>query len=99
MLELDELQAGLKIARRNSYNLRYADDITLMAVKEEWWKNFLMRVKEENEKADLKLSIQKTKMMPSSPITSWQTEWEEVEEMTDFLGLQNHWGCWLQSWN
>ena len=85
MLELDELQAGLKIARRNSYNLRYADDITLMAVKEEWWKNFLMRVKEENEKADLKLSIQKTKIMASGLITSWQVDEETIEIVTDYF--------------
>ena len=84
---LYESQAGIKIAGRNSYNLRYADDITLMAVKEEWWKNFLMRVKEENEKADLKLNIQKTKIMSSGPITSWQIDGENVKAVTDFLGL------------
>ena len=81
-------QAGMKIAGRN-INLRYADDTTLMAESEEELKSLLMRVKEENEKAGLKLNIQKTKIMTSSPITSWQIEGEKVEAVTDFLGLQN----------
>ena len=73
---LDEAQAGIKIARRNINNLRYADDTTLMAESEEELKSFLMKVKEESEKADLKLNIQKTKIMASSPITSWQIDGE-----------------------
>ena len=72
--ELDEAQAGIKIARRNINNLRYADDNTLMAESKEELKSLLMRVKEESEKADLKLNIQKTKIMASSPITSWQID-------------------------
>ena len=84
---LDEAQAGIKTARRNINNLRYADDITLMAESKEEIKNLLMRVKEESEKAGLKLNIQKTKIMASSPITSWQIEEERVEEVTDFLFL------------
>ena len=66
-----------------------------MAESEEELKSLLMKVKEESENVGLKLNIHKTKTMASSPITSWQIEWEEVEEMTDFLGLQSHWGCWL----
>ena len=82
---LDESQAGIKIARRNVNNLRYADDTTtLMAESEEELKNLLLRVK-ESEKADLKLTIQKTKIMASSPITSWQIEAEKVKAMTDFI--------------
>ena len=73
---LDEAQAGIKIARRNINNLRYADDTTLMAESEEELKNLLMRVKEENEKVGLKLNIQKTKIMASGPITSWQIDGE-----------------------
>ena len=86
---LDEAQAEIKIARRNIYNLRYADDTTLMAESEEELKSLLMKVKEESEKAGLKLSIQKTKMMASSPITSWHIDGETVR---DFVlgGLQNH---------
>ena len=76
---LEEAQAGVKIARRNINNLRYADDITLMAESEEKLKSFLMKVKEESEKVGLKLNIHKTKIMASSPITSWQTEWETME--------------------
>ena len=88
---LDETQAGIKTAGRNN-NLKYANDTTLMAESEEELKNLLMRVKKESEKADLKLSIQKTKIIASDPITSWQTEGEKVEAVTDFsfLGLQNH---------
>ena len=84
---LEEAQAGIKIARRNLNNLRYADDTTLMAESEEELKSLLMRVKEESEKAGLKLNIQKTKIMASGPITSWQTEGEKVEVVTDFLFL------------
>ena len=83
---LDESQAGIKIARRN-INVRYADDITLMAESEEELKSFLMRVKEEGERAGLKLNIKKTKIMASSPITSWQIEGENVDIVTDFLFL------------
>ena len=88
---LDESQAGIKTARRNTNNLRYADDTTLIAENEEL-KSFLMRVKEENEKTGLKLNIQKTKIMRSGPITSWEVVGETVETVTDFIlgGLQNH---------
>ena len=87
---LDEAQAGIKIARRNINNLRYTDDTTLMAGSKEL-KSLLMKVKVESEKADLKLSIQKTKIMASSPITSWQIDGETMETVTDyFLRLQNH---------
>ena len=84
---LDEAQAGIKIARRNINNLRYADDTTIMAESKEEIKNLLMRVKEESEKAGLKLNIQKTKIMASGPITSWQTDGEKVETVTDFIFL------------
>ena len=84
---LEETQAGIKITRRNINNLRYADDTSLMAESKEELKSLLMRVKEESEKAGLKLNIQKTKVMASSPITSWQIDWEKVETVTDFLGL------------
>ena len=88
---LDEAQAGIKIARRNINYLRYADDTTLMAESKEELKSLLMKVKEENEKAGLKLNIQKTKIMASGPIASWQTDGETMETVTDyFLGLQNH---------
>ena len=79
---LDEAQAGIKIARRNINNLRYADDTTLMAERKEL-KSLLMKVKEESEKVDLKLNIQKTKIMASGPITSWQIDGETVETVTD----------------
>ena len=82
---LDEGQAGIKIARRNINNLRYADDITLMAESEEELKSFLIKVKEESEKVGLELNIQKTKIMASSPITSWQIDGETME--TDFIFL------------
>ena len=82
---LDEAQAGIKIARRNINNLRYADDTTLMAESEEELKSFLMKVKKENEKFGLKLNIQKMKIMASSPITSWQVDVETVETVTDFI--------------
>ena len=84
---LDEAHAGIKIARRNINNFRYADDTTLMVESEEALKNFLMRVKGESEKAGLKLNIQKTKIMASSPITSWQIDREKVETVTDFTLL------------
>ena len=84
---LEEAQAGIKIARRNSNNLRYADDITLVAKSEEELKNLLMKVKEESEKVGLKLNIQKTKVMASSPITSWEIDGETVKTCrTLFLG-------------
>ena len=86
---LDEAQAGIKIARRNINYLRYADDTTLMAESEEL-KSLLMKVKEESEKVGLKLNIQKTKIMASSPSTSWQIDGEIVETVRDFSGLQNH---------
>ena len=93
---LDEAQAGIKIAGRNINNLRYADDTTLMAESEEELKSPLMKVKEESEKAGLKLNIQKTKIMASSLITSWQIDGETMETVTDyFLGLQNHCRWWL----
>ena len=84
---LEEAQAGIKIARRNINNLRYADDTTLMAESEEELKNLLMKVKEENEKVGLKLNIQKTKITASSPITSWQIDGETVETVADFIFL------------
>ena len=88
---LEEAQAGIKIVGRNSNNLRYTDDTTLMAESEEELKSLLMKVKEESEKAGLKLNIQKTKIIASGPITSWQIDGETMERVTDyFLGLQNH---------
>ena len=84
---LDEAQAGIKIAGRNINNLRYADDTTLMAESEEELKSLLMKVKEESEKAGLKLNIQKTKIMASGPITSWQMDGETMETVTDFIFL------------
>ena len=98
---LDEAQAGIKIARRNISNFSYAYDITLMAESEEEIKSLLVKVKEESEKVGLKLNIQKTKIMASSPITSWQTDEETVETVSDFIfgGLQNHCRLWLQPWN
>ena len=82
---LDEAQAGIKIAGRNNNHLRYADDTTLMAESEEELKNLLMEVKEESEKVGLKLNIQKTKIMASSPITSWEIDGETVETVSDFI--------------
>ena len=82
---LDEAQAGIKIARRDINNLRYADDTTLMAESEEELKSILMKVKEENEKVSLKLNIQKTKIMASGPITSWQMDGEIVETIADII--------------
>ena len=84
---LEEAQAGMKIAGRNINNLRYADDTTLMAESEEELKSLLMKVKEESEKVCLKLNIQKTKIMASRPITSWQIDGETVETMPDFIFL------------
>ena len=82
---LDEAQAGIKIARRNIYNLRYEDDTTLMAESEEELKSLLMKVKGESEKVGLKLNIQKTKIMASGPITSWQIDGETMESVRDFI--------------
>ena len=88
---LDEAQAGIKIAGRNISNLRYAYNTTLMAENEEKLKSLLMKVKEESEKAGLKLNIQKTKTMASGPITSWQIDEETMKTVTAyFLGIQNH---------
>ena len=88
---LDEAQAGLKTAGRNINNLRYADNTILMAESEEEVKSLLMKVKEESEKVGLKLNIQKTKIMASVPITSWEIDGETVETVSDyFFGLQNH---------
>ena len=89
---LDEAQAGIKIAGRNINNLRYADDITLMAESKEELKSLLMKVKEKSETVGLRLNIQKTKIMASGPITSWQVDGGTVETMTDFIlgGLQSH---------
>ena len=89
---LEEAQAGIKIARRNINNLRYADDTTLMAESEEDLKSLLMKVKEESEKVGLKLNIQKTKILASSSITSWEIDGATVETVADFIfgGLQNH---------
>ena len=89
---VDEAQVGIKIARRNINNLRYADDTTLMAEGEKELKSLLMTVKEESEKVGLKLNIQKTKIIAFGPITSWQIDGETVETVSDFIfgGLQNH---------
>ena len=89
---LDEAHAGIKIAGRNINNLRYADDTTLMAESEEELKSLLMKVKEESEYVGLKFNIQKTKIMASGPITSWEIDEETVETLSDFMywGLQNH---------
>ena len=96
---LEETQAGIKIAGRNINNLRYADDTTLMAETEEL-KSLLMKVKEESKKVGLKLNIQKTKIMASGLITSWEIDGETVETVADFIfsGLQNHCSWWLQPW-
>ena len=89
---LDEAQAGIKITGRNINNLRYADDTTFMAESSEELKSLLMKLKEESEKAGLELNIQKSKIMASGPITSWQIDGETVETVTDLIwrGLQNH---------
>ena len=94
---LEEAQAGIKIAGRNISNLRYADYTTLMAESEEL-KSLLRKVKEENEKVGLKLNVQKTKIMASSPITSWELDVETVADFP-FFWLQNHCRWWLQPWN
>ena len=98
---LNEAQTGIKIVRRNINILRYADDTALMAESKEELKSLLMKVKEEGEKAGLKLNILKTKMTASSPITSWQIDGETMETVTDFylFGLQNYCRLWLQPWN
>ena len=97
---LDEAQAVIKTAGRNINNLMYADDTTIMAESKEP-KSLLMKVKEESEEVGLKLNIQKTKIMTSGPITSWQIDGERVETVADFIlgGLQNHCRWWLQLWN
>ena len=89
---LDEAQTGIKITRRNINNLRYTDDTTLMAENEEELKSLMMKVKEESEEVGLKANIQKTKIIASGPITSWQIDGETVEIVTDLIfgGLQNH---------
>ena len=97
---LDEAQAGIKIAGRNINNLRYADDNILIAENKKELMSLLMKVKEESEKVGLKLNIQKTKIMTSGPIMSWQIDGEIVETVAAyFSGLQNHCGWWLQPWN
>ena len=96
---LDEAQAGIKTAGQNINNLKYADYTTLIAGSEEVLKSLLMKVKDESEKVDLKLNIQKTKIMASGPITSWEVDGETVETVPDFFGLQNHCRWWLQPWN
>ena len=90
---MEEAQAGIKIARRNINNLRYADDTTPMAEGEEELKSLLMKVKEESEKVGLKLNIQKTKIMSSGPIISWQIDGVKMEAVTDIFWLQNHCRC------
>ena len=98
---LEEAQAGIKISGRNINYLRYADDTTLMAESEEELKSLLMKVKEKIEKVGLKLNIQKTKIMVSGPITSWEIDGETMETVSDFIlgGLQNHYRWWLQPRN
>ena len=98
---LDEEQAGIKIAGRNIKNLRYANDTTLMAESKEELKSLLMKVKEESEKAGLKLNIKKSKIMASDSITLWQIHGETMKTVTDSfsLGLRNHCRWWLQPWN
>ena len=98
---LEETQAGIKISGRNYwYNLRYADDTTLMAESEEELKSLLMKVKVESQKVGLKLNIQKRKIMASGPTTSWGIDGETVESVRlYFSGLQNHYRWWLQPWN
>ena len=96
---LDEAQAGIKIARRTINNLRYTDDTTLMAESEEELKSLLMKVKEESEKVDLKLNIQKTKIMASGPITPWKIDGETASDFIVQGSLQNHCRWWLQPWN
>ena len=90
---LEEAHAGIKIAGRNINILRYADDIALMAESKEELKSLLMKMEEESENSGLKLNIQKTKIMASGPITSWEIDGETVETVSDFFGLQNHCRC------
>ena len=96
---LEEAQIGIQIARRNINNLRYADDTTLTTERKKNLKSLLMKVKEESEKAGLKFNIQWTKIMASSPITSWQSYGETMVTVTDFPGPQDPCGWWLRSWN
>ena len=98
---LEEAQAGIKIARRNINNLKYANDTTLMAESEEELNSLWMKVKVESEKSGLKLNIQKMKIMASGPITSWEIDGETVETVSGFIyfGLPNHCRWWLQPWN
>ena len=98
---LGEAQGGIKIARKNINNIRYTDDTTLMEESKAELKSLLMKVKEESEKAGIKLNIQNIKIMASSPITSWQIDGETIEAVRDFIlgGLQNHYRWWLQPWN
>ena len=98
---LDEAQAGIKIAGSKINNQRYADDPTLMAESKEELKSLLMNVKEESEKVGLKLNIQKTKIMASGPISSWEIDGKTMDTVTDFIfaGLQNHCRWWLHPWN
>ena len=98
---LEDAQAGIKIAGRNINNLRYADDTMLMAESEEELNSLLMKVKEKREKVSLKLNIQKTKIMASGPITSWEIDGKTVETVSNFIffGLQNHCRWWLQPWS
>ena len=97
---LEEAQAGIKIAGRIINNLRYADDTTLIAESEEELKSLLMKVKEESEKVDLKLNIQKTKIMESGSISSWEINGETMTSVRlYFFGLQNHFRWWMQPWN
>ena len=98
---MEEAQVGIKIAGRNINNLRYADDTTLIEESKEELKSLWMKVKKESEKAGLKVSIQKTKIIVSGPVTSWQIDGETMETVTDFIlgGLQNHRRWWLQPWN
>ena len=98
---LDEAQAGVRIGGRNIINLRYSDNTTIMAESEEELKSLLMKMEEESWKVGLKLNIQKTKIMASGPITSWEIDVETVETVRDFIfgGLQNHCRWWFQPWN
>ena len=98
---LDDAQAGIKVAGRNINNLRYADDTTLMAEREEELKSLLMKVKVESEQVGLKLNIQKSNIIASVPIPSWQIDGEAMETVADliFEGLQNHCRRWQQPWN
>ena len=98
---LEEAQAGINIAGRNISNLRYADNTTLMEESEEELKSLLMKVNEKSEKVGLKLNIQKTKIMASGPITSWQIDGETSQTVTYFIlgGSKNHCRWWLQPWN